>query len=59
MACVGSTNFKITKMAGYAKEIGVLEEKGRPEHKEVNKICYSSLPSLQGFANSRRKRGKF
>ena len=45
MARVGSTNFKITKMAGYAKEIDVvdesdeeiqrvLQEKGRPEHKE-------------------------
>ena len=26
MARVGSTNFKITKMAGYAKEIDVVDE---------------------------------
>ena len=63
MARVGSTNLKITKMARYAKEIDVVDEsdeeiqrvlqqKGRPEHKEVNKICYSNLPSLRGFANS-------
>ena len=48
MARVGSTNFKTTKMAGYAKEIDVvdesdeeiqrvLQEKDAPEHKEVNK----------------------
>ena len=63
MARVGSTNFKTTKMAGYAKEIDVvdesdeeiqrvLQEKDAPEHKEVNKIYYSR------FANSRRKRRK-
>ena len=69
MARVGSTNFKTTKMAGYAKEIDVvdesdeeiqrvLQEKDAPEHKEVNKIYYSSLPSLRRFANSRRKHRK-
>ena len=65
MARVGSTNFQITKLAGYAKEIDVVDEsdeeiqsfagKTHKEHKEVNKICYSSLPI---FANSRRKRKK-
>ena len=55
MARVGSANFKITKMAGYVKEIEVVGEsdaeiqrglhagKGRQEHKEVNKICYKYM----------------
>ena len=48
MARVGSTNFQITKMAGYEKEIDVVDEsheknrvlqEGRPENKEVEKFA--------------------
>ena len=60
MARLESTNFKTTKLAGYVKEIDVVDEsdeeiqrvlleKDAPEHKEVNKIYYSRLPSLRSF----------
>ena len=69
MARVGFTIFKTTKMAGYAKEIDVvdesdeeiqrfLQEKDAHNTKKLKKIYYSSLPSLRRFANSRRKRRK-
>ena len=35
MARVGSTNFKITKMAGYAKEIDVVDE----SDEEIQRVC--------------------
>ena len=55
MARVGSTNFKITKMAGYAKEIDVIDESDEEIQRVLQEKDAQNTPKPSGICKQLKK----